>query len=72
MMTYVAFGLILLILAQPYAILRVVRSGEIAMKGTRFSRRNEPRRFWTTIGIVIAWLIATDLFLIAQLYFAVR
>ena len=68
MLTYAAFGLILLIIAQPFAVIRLIRDGEIAMKGTRFTKYSEPKRFWTVIGITIAWLVVTDALLITALY----
>ncbi len=67
-MTIPQFAVIAFILCQPFAVAPLIRSSEIEIKGTRYSRIREPRGFWTVIGITVGWLVLTDLFLVAAFF----
>jgi|GEM_PF-2959215 len=73
MLVVATIGLVLLILVQPFAIIRVIRNGELAVvKVFRVTRYSEPRRFWSIIAGVVIWLLLTDALLIVQIYIAAR
>lgn len=67
-MTLPQYALIVFILCQPFAVAPLIRSGEVAIKGTRYSRVREPRGFWTVVGVAVGWLLLTDMFLTAALF----